>query len=52
MNMREASRLLDVLEADGCPSEKIVRAIRYIENGTEEPPKKEDILDFLNKKES
>ena len=48
--MKEASRLLDVLEADGWPSEKIVRAIRYIENGTEEVPSKEEILAFLNKK--
>ena len=52
MNMKEATRLVDILEADGWPSERIVRAIRYIENGMEESPSKKEVLAFLNKKDA
>ena len=51
MTMTEATRLVDILEADGWPSDKIVRAIRYIENGMQESPSKKEILAFLNKKD-
>ena len=50
MNMKESTRLIDLLEADGWPSDKIVRAIKYVENGLEETPTKEEILAYLNKK--
>ncbi|MBR1628381.1 MAG: hypothetical protein IJ679_03820 [Lachnospiraceae bacterium] len=51
MTMTEATRLVDILEADGLSSDKIVRAIRYIENGMQESPSKKEILAFLNKKD-
>ena len=49
--MKEATRLIDLLEAENWPSEKIVKAIKYVENGLEEPPTKEEILAYLNKKD-
>ncbi len=51
MNMKEATRFVSLLEADGWESEKIVRAIKYVENGLEETPSKEEILSYLERKE-
>ena len=51
MNMSEATRLIDLLMAEGWSSDKIVRAIKYVENGLNETPSKEEIEAFLNKKD-
>ena len=51
MNMSEETRLIDLLMAEGWSAEKIVRAIKYVENGLNETPTKEEIEAYLNKKD-